>query len=259
MKQKSTCPHLCSFFESKKICVNQGPRQLASSIVHEKYSIRPFACGDDLNFLSYLNFLSGLNFLSPLNVLSGLNLHPNVAEFVEYCVWDVLLTIAAGVAACQAFNSAAIVAATVFTFVAVCVFGVDTYFMYRAWQDNKAELVGSHHETTVTLVTTVTPCPPFEQGAMGPTVQWAKGYQYTEHRGYQYTEHRGYQYTEHRGYQYTEHRGYQYTEHRGYQYTEHRGYQYTEHRGYQYTEHRGYQYTEHRGYQYTEHISEYRG
>ncbi|XP_055892739.1 uncharacterized protein LOC106058152 isoform X3 [Biomphalaria glabrata] len=75
-------------------------------------------------------------------------------EFIEYCISDGLLLMSAIVSAVGAPIHPGIAAAAVFNFLALAVFGVDTYYMFKAWQEHKRQLVGAAVVTEVTTTTT---------------------------------------------------------------------------------------------------------
>ncbi|KAK0045206.1 CKLF-like MARVEL transmembrane domain-containing protein 4, partial [Biomphalaria pfeifferi] len=78
-------------------------------------------------------------------------------EFIEYCISDGLLIMSAIVSAIGAPIHPGIAAAAVFNFLALAVFGVDTYYMFKAWQEHKRQLVGAAVVTDVITTTTITP------------------------------------------------------------------------------------------------------
>ncbi|CAL1536520.1 unnamed protein product [Lymnaea stagnalis] len=88
------------------------------------------------------------------NIFGRLTTHWNFIEFIYYCIFVVLFIIAAIVAAVRASYHPAIGATTFFTFAALVVYGVDTYFMYRSWKAYQHPVAGGAVVTTTTTATT---------------------------------------------------------------------------------------------------------
>ncbi|XP_059172335.1 plasmolipin-like [Physella acuta] len=92
-----------------------------------------------------------INFLMHFfDVYSKFSFQFNFVLFIYYCVIVVLYLIAAIVCAVRAPYWPAVGAAAFFAFVAVILYAVDTYLMYRMWQG------GVHHTTAATATTTTT-------------------------------------------------------------------------------------------------------
>ncbi|GFO41121.1 cklf-like marvel transmembrane domain-containing protein 4 [Plakobranchus ocellatus] len=91
-----------------------------------------------------------------LNVFSRLPGPWPFIEFMFYCVYCLFWTIAAIVAAFRAPLHSAIGATAFFTFVALALYLVDAYFMYRAWKTfhQPSGAYGGAGVTTTTTTTT---------------------------------------------------------------------------------------------------------
>lgn len=100
-----------------------------------------FAVG--INFILYLIGLR--HQLPPIMLL---------VEFIVYCVFTVFFAIAAIVAAVSGHYYASIGATAFFAFAATAVFGVDTFFQYRAWQDGQTHMTTGPTTTTTSTVET---------------------------------------------------------------------------------------------------------
>ncbi|KAK2188816.1 hypothetical protein NP493_122g00000 [Ridgeia piscesae] len=78
-----------------------------------------------------------------------------LVEFIVYCVFTVFFAIAAIVAAVSGSYHASIGATAFFAFAATAIFGVDTFFQFRAWQDGQTHMTtGATTTTTTTSETT---------------------------------------------------------------------------------------------------------
>ncbi|KAK0060894.1 CKLF-like MARVEL transmembrane domain-containing protein 4 [Biomphalaria pfeifferi] len=88
------------------------------------------------------------------NLISRVTVRWNFIEFIYYCVFVVLYVIAAIVAAVRAHLAPSIVATAIFTFLALAVYAIDTYLMYKAWQTIQHPSTGGAAVTTTTTTTT---------------------------------------------------------------------------------------------------------
>ncbi|KAI0220280.1 hypothetical protein LSAT2_028206 [Lamellibrachia satsuma] len=73
-----------------------------------------------------------------------------LVEFIVYCVFTVFFAIAAIVAAVSGHYHASIGATAFFAFAATAIFGVDTFFQFRAWKDGQTQMTTGHTTTTTT-------------------------------------------------------------------------------------------------------------
>ncbi|KAH9491648.1 hypothetical protein Btru_030577 [Bulinus truncatus] len=85
--------------------------------------------------------------------ISHITFRWNFIEFIYYCVYVVLYVIAAIVAAVRAHLAPSIGATAFFTFAALIVYAVDTYFMYRKWQTVQHPAAAATTTTTTTTTT----------------------------------------------------------------------------------------------------------
>ncbi|KAI0238589.1 hypothetical protein LSAT2_010688 [Lamellibrachia satsuma] len=79
-----------------------------------------------------------------------------LVEFIVYCVFTVFFAIAAIVAAVSGHYHASIGATAFFAFAATAIFGVDTFFQFRAWKDGQTQMTTGRTTTTTTSTTETT-------------------------------------------------------------------------------------------------------